>query len=293
MIDDTLEAEFALRKRHPERDMIYDEHKRRSATVRAESVCVLDQRYAEGPRCLLDIFPAGDRAPVLFFVHGGYWRALDKSYVSFIAEPFRQAGITVVMPGYDLVPSVRIGGIVDQMRLAFDWIVKRLAPERIVVSGHSAGGQLAAMLALDQAVRGEGPIVGLATISGAFDLRPLLHTSINADLNLSAEEAAEASPLLRVRTLMERAPLVPLLAIVGGDETRGFRQWTADLVAAWAAHSAPAKLCEVAGRNHFTILDALAAPDGKLTKPISELALGSAAAGLPIGNESARMNDAR
>jgi len=281
MIDETLEAEFALRKRHPERDTIYDEHKRRSAIVRAESACILDQRYAAGPRCLLDIFSAGDRAPVLLFIHGGYWRALDKSYVSFIAEPFRKAGITVVTPGYDLVPSIRVGGIVEQMRLALDWIVKRLTPERIVVSGHSAGGQLAAMLALDQAVRGEGPIVGLAAVSGAFDLRPLLRTSINADLNLSAEEAAEASPLLRVKALMGGAALVPLLGVVGGDETQGFKQWTADLVSAWRARGAPAKLCEIAGRNHFTILDALAASDGDLANRICELAFGSAGAGLP------------
>jgi arylformamidase len=281
MIDETLEAEFALRKRHPERDIIYDEHRRRSAIVRAESVCILDQRYAAGPRCLLDIFPAGDRAPVLLFIHGGYWRALDKSYVSFIAEPFRKAGVTVVIPGYDMVPSIRVAGIVDEMRMTFNWIVKRLAPERIVVSGHSAGGQLAAMLALDQAVRGEGPIVGLAAISGAFDLRPLLHTSINADLNLSAEEAADASPLLRVNALTEGAALVPLLGIVGGDETQGFKRWTADFVAAWAARCGPAKLSEVAGRNHFTILDALAAPDGDLANRICQLAYGSAGAGLP------------
>jgi arylformamidase len=282
MIDDTLEAEFALRKRHPERDMIYDGHRRRSAIVRVEGPCILDQRYAAGPRCLLDIFPAGDRAPVLVFIHGGYWRALDKSYVSFIAEPFRRAGITVVMPGYDLVPSIRVGGIVDQMRMAFDWIVKRLGPERIVVSGHSAGGQLAAMLALDQAASGGGPIVGLAAVSGAFDLRPLLRTSINADLNLSAEEAADASPLLRLGGLAEGAALVPLLGIIGGGETQGFKQWTADLVAAWGTRGAPATLCEIAGRNHFTILDALAETDGNLTNMICELAYGSAAADVPV-----------
>ena len=190
MIDDALEAEFALRRRHPEREMVYDAHQRRSAIVRSNGACLLNQRYAAGPRCLLDIFPAGDRAPILFFIHGGYWRALDKSYVSFIAEPYRNAGITVVMPGYDLVPAVRVGGIADQMRLALDWTVRHLEPECIVVSGHSAGGQLAAMLALDQATRGEGPIIGLATVSGAFDLRPLLHTSINIDLGLSEDEAA-------------------------------------------------------------------------------------------------------
>jgi arylformamidase len=129
-----------------------------------------------------------------------------------------------------LVPSVRVGDIVDQVRAAFVWVIDRIAPERIVVAGHSAGGQLAAMLALDQAERGLGPIVGLAGISGAFDLRPLLRTSINVDLNLSAEEAEAASPLLRLRALPPMAPLMPLLAVVGGDETDGFKQWTADMV---------------------------------------------------------------
>ena len=264
MIDDALEAEFALRRRHPERELVYDGHQRRSAIVRSNGACLLNQRYAAGPRCLLDIFPAGDRAPVLFFIHGGYWRALDKSYVSFIAEPYRNAGITVVMPGYDLVPAVRVGGIADQMRLALDWTVRHLEPECIVVSGHSAGGQLAAMLALDQATRGEGPIIGLATVSGAFDLRPLLHTSINIDLGLSEDEAAKSSPLLRLRALREGATLVPLLGLVGGDETQGFKRWTADFVAEWRARRARAELYEVAGRTHFTILDALAAPDGEL-----------------------------
>jgi arylformamidase len=276
-INETLEAEFALRKRHPERDTIYEDHKRRSAIVRAGGECMLDQRYGAGPRCLLDVFPAGDRTPVLFFVHGGYWRALDKSYVSFIAEPFRSAGFTVVIPGYDLVPLVRVGEIVDQIRAAFHWVVERMTPERVIVAGHSAGGQLAAMLALDQAVRGGGPIVGLASISGVFDLRPLLCTSINADLMLSAEEAAAASPLLRVTALAQEAALVPLLGIVGGDETSGFKQWTADFVASWRGRGVPAKFCEIAGRNHFTILDALAEPDGDLLRGIGALARGGAA----------------
>ncbi len=274
VIDNTLEAEFALRKRHPEREAIYEDHKSRSAIVRAASTCILDQRYAVGPRCLLDIFPAGDHAPVLFFIHGGYWRALDKSHVSFIAEPFQNAGLTVVIPGYDLVPRVSVAEIVDQMRAALNWVIERMAPRRIVVAGHSAGGQLAAMLALDQAARGGGPIVGLAGISGVFDLRPLLRTSINIDLMLSARQAAEVSPLLRVEALPPDAPLVPLLGIVGGDETQGFKLWTADFVAAWRARGATAKLKEIAGRNHFTILDALAEPGGDLLRSIRALAHG-------------------
>ena len=271
-IDEMLEAEFALRRRHPERDKVYDDHRRRSAALRARGDCSLDIRYGAGPRCLLDVFPAGEHAPVLFFVHGGYWRALNKSDVSFIAEPFQRAGITVVMPSYDLVPAVRVGDIVDQVRAAFAWVIDRIAPERIVVAGHSAGGQLAAMLALDQAVRGSGPIVGLAGISGAFDLRPLLRTSINGDLNLSAEEAEAASPLLRLETLPPMAALMPLLAVVGGDETDGFKQWTADLAIGWRAHGAPATFIEHAGYSHFTILDALAEDDGEIHRTIRRLA---------------------
>jgi arylformamidase len=271
-IDETLEAEFALRRRHPEREEIYDGHKRRSAALRARGDCRLDLRYSAGPRCLLDIFPAGDDAPILFFIHGGYWRALDKSYVSFIAEPFQRAGMTVVMPGYDLAPNVRVGGIVDQIRAALAWTVNQMAPERIVVAGHSAGGQLAAMLALDQADRGTGPIVGLAGVSGAFDLRPLLRTSINDDLAMSAEEAEAASPLYRLLSLPATAPLMPLLAVVGGDETQGFKRWTADFVATWRAHGATASLIELTGRNHFTILDALAERDGEIPRAIVQIA---------------------
>jgi arylformamidase len=268
-IDEALETQFALRKRHPERDEVYDVHQRRSAALRAAGRCRLDVRYSTGPRCLLDIFSAHDNAPVLFFIHGGYWRALDKSYVSFIAAPFLDAGMTVVMPAYDLVPAVRVSDIVDQIRAAYTWVLAHLSPEHVVVAGHSAGGQLAAMLALDQAAQGEGRISGLAGISGAFDLRPLLQTSINNDLQMSQEEASEASPLLRLARLPGSAPLVPFFGAVGGDETNGFKQWTADLVAAWRAHGGAATYRELAGSNHFTVLNRMAEGDNEILRAIT------------------------
>ncbi len=260
MIDKTLEAEFALRRRHPERDTVYSRHRALSEAFRGRADCRLDERYDAGARCLLDVFPAGEGAPVLFFVHGGYWRALDKSIVSFIAAPFQAAGITVVMPGYDLVPAVRVGDIIDQIRAALRWTCEALAPDRVVVAGHSAGGQLAAMLAIDQAIAGSGPIVGFAGVSGAYDLRPLLLTSINRDLTLTPEEAAEASPLLRLGALREVASLVPFLAAVGGRETDGFKGWSAGLAEAWRARGSEARVLERPGATHFTILDALADP---------------------------------
>lgn len=265
-IDDGLEAEYALRSRHPERDDIYREHLRRSAALREAGDCRLDIRYGGGPRCLLDVFPAGDGAPVFFFIHGGYWRALDKSYVSFIAEHYRNAGMTVVMPTYDLVPAVQVREIVDQVRLSFAWTLAHLKPARMVISGHSAGGQLAAMLALDQAERGQGRIAGLIGVSGAFDLRPLLKTSINRDLSLSSDEAGKVSPRVRLEHLPKGAKLVPLLGVVGGDETAGFKHWTADLVSGWRAHGGVADYCEIAGSNHFTVLDRIAAADGEVLR---------------------------
>ena len=273
-IDETLEAEFALRRRHPEREEIYDGHKRRSAALRARGACRLDLRYRNDPRCLLDIFPAGDGAPILFFIHGGYWRALDKSYVSFIAEPYQRSGITVVMPSYGLAPGVRIGEIISQIRAAFSWAVDELMPSRIVVAGHSAGGQLAAMLALDQAEKGAGPIVALAGVSGAFDLRPLLRTSINNDLGMSTKEAALASPQLRLLSLPARAPFVPLIGVVGGDETQGFKRWTRDFVATWQSRGATASFFEIARRNHFNILDFLVEQDKEVFLSICQFAKG-------------------
>jgi arylformamidase len=270
-IDDRLERQFALRRRHPEREEIYRDHLARSAALRAAGDCGLDVRYGDGPRCLLDIFPAGEHAPVLFFIHGGYWRALDKSYVSFIAEPYREAGMTVVMPSYDLVPAVRLSGIVNEIRAAFAWTISHLAPTCAVVAGHSAGGQLAAMLALDQAARGEGPIVGLAGISGAFDLRPLLKTSINRDLMLSAQDAEDASPRLRLRRLPAAARLVPLLGVVGADETEGFKQWSADLVQDWRTQGGEATYREIAASNHFTVLDHVADAEGEVLRGITAM----------------------
>ncbi|MEW5422930.1 alpha/beta hydrolase [Amorphus sp. 3PC139-8] len=272
-VDAQLEAEYALRRRHPERSEVYDLHRRKSAAVRADGRWQLDVRYGAGPRCLLDVFPAGPAGgPVLFFVHGGYWRALDKSYVSFLVPPFVAAGITVVLPTYDLVPDVPVGSIVDELRLALAYVVENLAPSSVVVGGHSAGGQLAAMLALDDAERGGGPISGLVGVSGAYDLRPLLRTSINVDLRLTEEEAARQSPLVRLGTLPSTAPLVPLLAAVGSEETRGFRAWSAELVEGWRARGAEAHLMEPDGRTHFTVLDAIAEPDGALAKAIIALA---------------------
>lgn len=168
------------------------------------------------------------------------------------------------MPGYDLVPNVRVGEIVDEIRAAYGWMLDRLAPARVVVSGHSAGAQLATMLTLDQIERGEGPIIGLAGLSGVYDLRPLLHTSINADLDLSPDAAREASPLLRLDAMQLAGALPPLVGAVGSEETAGFKDWTRRLCASWRDKCGEAALIEAEGATHFTILDQMADPGSAL-----------------------------
>jgi arylformamidase len=267
MIDEALEAEFALRRRHPERGAIYEGHARSGEAFRATARAELGVRYAAGPRCLLDVFPAGPGAPVFLFIHGGYWRALDRDLVSFIAEPYQRAGVTVVMPSYDLAPAVGISDILAEMRAALAWATTHLGASRMLVGGHSAGGQLAAMLAIEQAERGApGPIVGLVGVSGAYDLAPLLRTSINAEARMTLAEAERMSPLRRLAALPRGAALPPFLAIVGGGETDGFKGWTRDLHAAWSERGGAATLLEPAGCTHFTILDVLADEGSEATQ---------------------------
>ena len=123
-----------------------------SVVARQTSSCQLDVPYGDGPNEMLDIFPgAGVKAPVLVFLHGGYWRSLDKADHSFIAPAFTQAGACVVIPNYALCPAVTIPDIVLQMVKALAWTYRHVAayggdPRRITVVGHSAGGHLAAML---------------------------------------------------------------------------------------------------------------------------------------------------
>ena len=140
----------------------------------------LDLRYGPGPKETLDLFlPAGPARATFVFIHGGYWRALDKSDFSFVAAPFVAQGIAVAVVNYDLCPEVSIATIVDECRRAVAWLVRDghahgANGERIVVGGHSAGGHLRAMLfATDWAAAGlaRDPIAGGVSLSGVHDLR--------------------------------------------------------------------------------------------------------------------------
>ena len=239
-----------------------------SAKARASSACYLEVAYGPGTDQTLDVFPAaGQSRGLLMFIHGGYWRALDKRDFSFIAPGLTRAGVTVAIPNYSLCPRVTLGEIVMQMEQACAWLHRNgrhfgAPPGSMVVCGHSAGGHLTAMM-LARRWPGYAPdlpgdvIQAGLSISGVFDLQDLLDApSINDEVRLDARSVGDLSPA-------RQAPVTdaPLWLAVGDDETGGFHRQHGLMLDRWSrvakGHSCP-------GHHHFSILDELAEPGGQL-----------------------------
>ena len=246
-----------------------------SAVARTTLPARLDLPYGDGPKETLDVFPAaGAGAPVLVFIHGGYWRGLDKGDHSFVAPAFHERDVCVVVPNYALCPGtperpVGIGDIAMQMVRALEWTWRHIAehggdPSRITVSGHSAGGHLAAMLAACdwKAVAPDLPadlVRNALAISGLFDLRPLQHTPFLApSLNLNDADSLRLSPAFWP------APTRGMLyAVCGGNESAEFLRQNLLIRHAWGRDVVP--ICEaLPGLNHYSVVETLADPDQRL-----------------------------
>ncbi|MDB5778336.1 MAG: alpha/beta hydrolase [Polaromonas sp.] len=251
-----------------------------SEIARQALPCRLDLAYGSQPGETLDVFPAsasraGDKAPVLVFIHGGYWRSLDKADHSFIAPPFTQAGACVVVLNYALCPAVSIPDIARQMVAALAWTWRHVAdfggdPERITVAGHSAGGHLVAMLlAHDRAAHAPDlppdVVFNALSISGLYDLEPIRLTPFLKDLNLTPEQVRQASPVLLPCPLQGT-----LYSVAGGDESEEFLRQNRLIRQAWGLETVP--VCEsLPGLNHFSILEALIEPSHRLHQLALEL----------------------
>jgi arylformamidase len=250
----------------PERDAIIADWAARSATVRHKHAGHLDIRYGESPRERLDLFLAANpRAPTLAFIHGGYWQMNDKEDYAFFAEGLLPLGINLAVVEYTLAPAARLDRIVAEVRRAVQWLAEHLGdygadPARLYISGHSAGGHLTASTMTLPVVRG-----GLA-ISGIYDLEPIRLNYLNEKLGLDEAEAERNSPLLHFPLMAGE-----LIVAYGTKELPELRRQSIEYAQEWVERGLSGHLLPVDGANHFTILEALAQPQGMLTRALVDM----------------------
>jgi arylformamidase len=226
--------------------------------------------YGAGARHTIDYFSGDGAGAIVIFIHGGYWQALDSSFFSHLAGGLNAHGIDVAIPSYDLCPAVSIGDIIGQMRTASRELAKVGRP--LVISGHSAGGHLAAcMLATDwRALDGslpEGLVTAAYAISGLFDLRPLVTTSINNAVRLDDTSAKAASPLF-----WKPPARGTLDAVVGGNESAEYFRQSRSIVDAWGAAGIATRFATVPDANHFTAIAPLADPGSPMVSRLKDMA---------------------
>lgn len=271
-----LEAEYNNRQRVPEHPEIQGRWKVASEAWRKESKVDLDLAYGKGSRNRYDLYRAvngGADAPVVVYIHGGYWQRGDRKDNGFVAKALNARGISVALPSYTLCPAAGVIDIIGELRQCLKAIWER-TKQRLVVVGHSAGGHLAAsMLATDWSKVGGVPadlVKAAYAISGVFELSPLIPTSINEALKLDEAKAREASPLLWPAPPKDRT----FVAAAGGDESQEFFRQALEITAAWSDAGVKAECVIVPNANHFTIVEELARPESAMLARVIAMAKG-------------------
>lgn len=268
-----IDAEYNMETSVPNPRVYGEFFVKESARARQELSCMLDVRFGPTVEETLDIFPAADpHAPILVFIHGGYWRRLSSKEFSFVARGPVAQGISVVVTNYALCPKVSVPEITRQSRAAIAWLRNTEhafagSRERIYVAGHSAGGHQVAMLLSTRWREDYGlpsdVIKGGFAISGLFDLRPLRFSFLQPMLQLTEETVRNESPLFNLPD-----PGTPLIASVGGDESAEFKRQSADYIAAWRAAGFSGQYSEQPGKNHYTAIEGFLDKDSALCKQV-------------------------
>jgi arylformamidase len=258
-----FDAQYDVGALVPEGDEIVAAWHAESRAISAEFPPV-ELSYGAHPRQAVDVFRAPDTpsaAPLLVFVHGGYWQALDKETFAFLAAPFVEQGAVFATVEYRLAPEVSVPDVVADVRAGIAEVARRAGelradPRRITVVGHSAGGHLIAeLMATDWAAHGlPDDTVGAGLgISGLYDLEPIRRSYLNDVLGMTPEVAHDASPVHAAPT----AP-GPLLLTCGGDEPGEFDRQQRLLARSWAG--VPVTIVDQSDGTHFDACDRLARP---------------------------------
>ncbi len=271
---EALDAQYFLRPLVPDFQDYFDGYAARSADARGEFDGRLDVAYGSSPGEKLDVFtPAapsgGPMPPIHVFIHGGYWQSMDKSDFDFVASGLVPRGAVAVVVNYDLAPNVSVSEIVRQNRAALAWTWRNAGeiggdPDRIHVSGHSAGGHLTAMMAsTDWRAFGDDLPSDLVKsglcISGLFDLEPIQRCYLNDVLGMDADEAQRNSPIK-----LDLPAGVKRVLAVGGEETDEYHRQTRDYAAVIEAAGGEVDTAFPAGLHHFSIVDEMGQPDSQL-----------------------------
>jgi len=255
---------------------IFDRWGEQSERARASLGCYLDVPYGPSEAEKIDVFRAqGKSRGLLMYIHGGYWRSLDKKRFSFVAPALAKAGITVAVPDYALCPAVQVEDIVMQMVQACAWLYRNgenfgAPAHRLHLCGHSAGGHLAAMMLCcrwpDYSPDLPKKVVGAAmSISGLYDLAEIVKVpSVNCDVHLDERSALKVSP-----AFLLPATEAPLYTAVGGEENEGFHMQNRLIGDKWGKLRKTDIPCP--GKNHFTVLDQVSDPESGLFKSMLEM----------------------
>jgi acetyl esterase/lipase len=249
----------------PETAAIVANWDRLSAEMRDRYPQHIDLRYGSRERNRIDLLKANSSGPTLVFIHGGYWQTRAKENFTFCAAGPMAHGINVALIGYTLAPDATLDEIVEEVRTAIDYLVRELPslggdPEQIVVSGWSAGGHLSSMVLGHPRVR-----AGLL-ISGVYDLEPIRHSYLNVKLGLDEAMSRRNSPVVQQGGVNK-----PLVIVAGSGELPLLRKQSADFAAHRVLHGLPVVYEEIPGANHFTMMDELASPSGRLTTLVGQL----------------------
>lgn len=265
LTQDQLDLGFNNTTHVPETPSIVAEWDRLSAEMRARHPQSLDLRYGPRERNRIDFLKASNGGPTLVFIHGGYWQTRAKETFAFCARGPMAHGINVALIGYTLAPDATLDQIVDEVRTGIDTLVNELpalgsSADNMVVSGWSAGGHLSSM------TLGHPHIKAGLLISGIYDLEPIRHSYLNAKLGLDEAMSRRNSPVLQPGGVDK-----PLVVVAGSGELPLLRKQSADFAAHRAVHGLPVVYEEIPGANHFTMMDELASPSGRLTTLVRQL----------------------